>query len=58
VCLCFADIWLRFAGAVAVGVACLAGAEDRTVAVASSKVFTFCEDHILEARSSSQCCSS
>jgi hypothetical protein len=43
---------------VVVGVACLAGAEDRTVAVASSKVFTFCEDHILEARSSSQCCSS
>jgi hypothetical protein len=46
-CLCFADVWLRFAGAVAVGVARLAGAEDRDVAVAASKVFAFFEDAAL-----------
>jgi hypothetical protein len=35
-CLCFADVWLRFAGA-----------EDRDVAVAASKVFAFFEDAAL-----------
>ncbi|TVU05906.1 hypothetical protein EJB05_49091 [Eragrostis curvula] len=48
-CLCLAEIWLLYAGAGALEIARIAGAELLAVAVAASKVVAFCDYYLLHA---------
>ncbi|TVU05894.1 hypothetical protein EJB05_49078 [Eragrostis curvula] len=48
-CLCLAEIWLLYAGAGALEIARIAGAEHLAVAVAASKVVAFCDYYLLHA---------
>ncbi|TVU05890.1 hypothetical protein EJB05_49074 [Eragrostis curvula] len=48
-CLCIANVWLFFAGLVAVGIGRVAGNEDCLMVEAASKVVSFCDFYLLHA---------